>query len=64
MLSVKEVEYSIGRKEILRNVSTSFQSEMFHVIVGPNGSGKSTFLKSIQRRIKTAKRCNSYLHFT
>jgi iron complex transport system ATP-binding protein len=52
MLSVKEIRYHVGKKEILNGISTNFSSGVFHVIVGPNGSGKSTFLKIFSGELK------------
>lgn len=45
MLSVQDIKYRVGKKEILNGITTQFEPGLFHVIVGPNGSGKSTFLK-------------------
>jgi iron complex transport system ATP-binding protein len=45
MLSVRDVKFHAGSKEILKGITTTFEPGLFHVIVGPNGSGKSTFLK-------------------
>jgi iron complex transport system ATP-binding protein len=45
MLSVQEINYSIGKKEILNAVSINFLPGRFNMILGPNGSGKPTLLK-------------------
>jgi iron complex transport system ATP-binding protein len=45
MLSVQDINYSIGKKEILNAVSINFLPGRFNMILGPNGSGKSTLLK-------------------
>jgi len=45
MLSVENIVYRIGTRQILNGISTVFEPGLFHVIVGPNGSGKSSFLK-------------------
>lgn len=45
MLKVENIQYSIDKKEIVRNISAEFLPGEFNVILGPNGSGKSTFLK-------------------
>jgi heme transport system ATP-binding protein len=52
MLSVRNLEYRVGKKEILRGITTEFSPGTFHVIVGPNGSGKSTFLKTFSGELK------------
>ena len=45
MLSIQNVSYSVGKKEIVKNISADFLPGEFNMILGPNGSGKSTFLK-------------------
>lgn len=45
MLKIKNIQYSIGKKQILDDISASFIPGEFNMILGPNGSGKSTFLK-------------------
>lgn len=51
MLSVTDIKYRIGNKEILKGISTGFAAGKLHVIVGPNGCGKSTFLKVFRGEI-------------
>ncbi|HEX3164667.1 MAG TPA: heme ABC transporter ATP-binding protein [Chitinophagaceae bacterium] len=45
MLKTENISFSVGKKQILKNVSASFLPGEFNMILGPNGSGKSTFLK-------------------
>ena len=45
MLKVNDISYSVGHKDIIKNISTQFLPGQFTMILGPNGSGKSTFLK-------------------
>jgi iron complex transport system ATP-binding protein len=45
MLKTQNIQYSIGKKQILNNISADFLPGEFNMILGPNGSGKSTFLK-------------------
>ena len=45
MLRTENISYAIGKKQILKNVSATFQPGQFNMILGPNGSGKSSFLK-------------------
>ena len=52
MLSTKGIHYSIGKKEILKDISINFLPGEFNMILGPNGSGKSTFLKICSGEIK------------
>ena len=46
MLEFKNVSYSVGDKQILKNVSLEI-SDRFVAITGPNGSGKSTMAKLV-----------------
>ena len=52
MLSIKNVHYNIGSKQILNGIDIDFKPGLFHAIVGPNGSGKSTFLKVFSGELK------------
>jgi iron complex transport system ATP-binding protein len=45
MLSAQNIGYSIGKKQILQDISLDFLPGRFNMILGPNGSGKSTLLK-------------------
>ena len=51
MLEFKDVSYSVGGKEILKNISVTLD-DRFIAITGPNGSGKSTMAKLIAGIIK------------
>jgi iron complex transport system ATP-binding protein len=55
MLSTNNIQYSIGKKQILNNVSAEFLPGEFNMILGPNGSGKSTFLKIFSGEINEHK---------
>src|ERR1700733_7997961 len=55
MLEVKNINYSMGKKNILENVSACFKPGIVTMILGPNGSGKSTLLKII---------CNEISHYS
>lgn len=47
LLQIKEVGYSVGGNQILRNVNLSLSPGEFKLITGPSGCGKSTLLKII-----------------
>ncbi len=51
MLEFKNVSYSVGDKEILKNINLEI-NDRFVAITGPNGSGKSTMAKLIAGIIK------------
>lgn len=46
MLEFKNVSYSVGEKQILKNINLEI-SDRFVAVTGPNGSGKSTVAKLI-----------------
>ena len=46
MLELKNISYSVGDKQILKNISLDI-SDRFVAITGPNGSGKSTLAKIV-----------------
>ena len=45
MLRTENISYTLDKKQILKNISATFQPGQFNMILGPNGSGKSSFLK-------------------
>ncbi len=47
MLTLKNYSVSIGTKNILKNISLTFETGKTYVIMGPNGSGKSTLALSL-----------------
>lgn len=54
-LKVKDLDFAIGRHQILRNISFELKNQELLGIIGPNGSGKSTLLKNIYRLYKPSK---------
>lgn len=52
MIKVENINYSVVKKEILKDVSISFESGKIHAIAGPNGAGKSTLFKLLGQEIK------------
>ena len=45
MLELRNVQYMVGEKTVLQNVSTVFPSGQVTGIVGPNGAGKSSLMR-------------------
>lgn len=49
MIQIKNLTYTIGQKEILRNINFQIEKGKIYGILGTNGSGKSTLLKALSR---------------
>ena len=47
MLSIKNLQASIGDKEILKGINLEIKAREVHAIMGPNGAGKSTLASII-----------------
>lgn len=47
MLSIKNLNVSVGDKKIIKNFSFEFKKGKVYVVMGPNGSGKSTLAYSL-----------------
>ena len=52
MLRANGVTFSIGEKELLSDVSVTFEPGRLHLIIGPNGAGKSTLIKVLARLLR------------
>ena len=46
-LECKELNFTIGEKQLLSDISFAVRDKEFVGLVGPNGCGKSTLLKNI-----------------
>jgi|SRR5690625_1029669 len=54
-LTVEEVSTSIGKKELIRDISFQVDSGEIMALVGHNGAGKSTLIKTIMGIIEKTK---------
>lgn len=45
MLRAENIQYAVGKKQILNGITADFCPGEINMILGPNGSGKSSFLK-------------------
>lgn len=52
MIIAQNIEYKVGDKKILDNVSITVKPHKVTVILGPNGAGKSTLMKCLTGSIK------------
>lgn len=52
MLSVENISYEVGKKQILQGITASFEPGQFHLILGPNGAGKSSLVKLLAGQTK------------
>ena len=51
-LKIEDLNISINKKHIVKNISSIINDGEFVGVIGPNGSGKTTFLKSICKILK------------
>ncbi len=47
MIELKKLSVGYGKKEILTDISCSFEKGSLTAVIGPNGSGKTTLIKTI-----------------
>ncbi len=47
MIEVKDLKKSFGEVEVLKGISTTFETGKVNLIIGQSGSGKTVFLKSL-----------------
>ena len=60
MLDARNITYSVGKRELLSDVSVSFAAGDLHLIIGPNGAGKSTLIKVLSRLLRPQAGTISY----
>ena len=51
IISIENLNYSYGKKLVLKNLSLNFEENILTGIIGPNGCGKSTLAKNIIKYI-------------
>jgi len=54
-INVKNLNYSVTDKDILKDINLSVNKGKFYSIIGPNGSGKTTLLKNIANSLEVPK---------
>lgn len=55
MLTINNISYNIGNKNILHDISLTLQPGKINLIIGPNGAGKSTLIKILSNQIHPSK---------
>lgn len=60
MITINNLNYKKGRKQILKNINLKIEDNTFNIIVGENGCGKTTLLKIIARAINKKKVENTF----
>ena len=61
MVKVQNISFYVGKKSILKGVTSKFENGKVTAILGPNGAGKSTLVKCIAGTI-TSNKGNIELH--
>lgn len=60
MLSVEKVNYSVGDKNIINNLSMQAEKGKVNVFLGPNGAGKSTLMRLLAAEVAPTE---GHIHF-
>ena len=55
MITVENLSYQVGGKEILKNISFSVEEGSMTCIVGPNGVGKTTLLRVMMEELSPSE---------
>src|SRR5215831_11139004 len=52
MLKANNINFRVGNKALISDISLTFAPAQLHLIVGPNGAGKSTLIKVLARLLR------------
>lgn len=55
ILELNQIDFSYGKKQVLKNVSLSIKQGTFSVLLGLNGAGKSTLFSLVTRLLNLQK---------
>lgn len=55
ILELNQIDFSYGKKQVLKNVSLSIKEGTFSVLLGLNGAGKSTLFSLVTRLLNLQK---------
>jgi ABC-2 type transport system ATP-binding protein len=55
ILELNQIDFSYGKKQVLKNVSLSIKEGTFSVLLGLNGTGKSTLFSLVTRLLNLQK---------
>jgi iron complex transport system ATP-binding protein len=54
MIEAEGLTFRAGARDLVTNVSASFEPGQVHLVIGPNGAGKSTLIKMLARLLRPA----------
>ncbi|MCB2180460.1 MAG: ABC transporter ATP-binding protein [Desulfobulbaceae bacterium] len=60
LFDVRNVSFSYGEKDVLRDINLTFSPKKFYGLIGPNGSGKTTLLDLLIGNLEPASGSLSY----
>jgi iron complex transport system ATP-binding protein len=60
MLTASNLVYRVGARNLVDDISATFEPGKIHLIIGPNGAGKSTLVKLLARLLQPTSGTVSY----
>jgi iron complex transport system ATP-binding protein len=54
MVEARNVGFRVGRRDLIADISATFEPGKLHLIIGANGAGKSTLVKVLSRLLRPA----------
>ena len=52
MIEASHISFRVGGRELLTDISVTFEPGKLHLVIGPNGAGKSTLIKGLARFLR------------
>src|SRR6185312_6126329 len=60
MLTASNLLFRVDTRNLVDNISVTFEPGKIHLIIGPNGAGKSTLVKLLSRLLQPSSGAVSY----